>query len=443
MDYDSSVPLPPHSVDAERAVLGGLLLAPFAWDAIDFLKRDHFYLSQHRRIYETIESMIDRSQTVDAMTVQDAINGDANERAYIAGLALSVVSVANIRRYAEIVRDRWLLREVQRIATTAASDAYGVGADAREIAEHAEAGFLNVLDDKKGGEEIGFGDAVKRHIETEDAPAAAVLPTGLSNLDRLLTGGGLKPGQLVIIAARPGMGKSALAFNIAERVARDRVVAGFTMEMSADELAGRAVKYHTRLLGGRDEAALHLMSLQDTLRIDSGTASVTHIRVRCTRMKRQRGLGLIVVDYLQLMDSRGETREQEIAKLSRGLKAVAMELAVPVIAVAQINRGVEQRQDKRPMLSDLRESGAVEQDADIVIMLYRDEYYVQDSPWRGIAEVIVRKQRGGPTGTAYLSFEPEVTRFHDYSGPIPKDAPAAPRGGKVVTPDFKSRASGE
>jgi len=439
VDYADPL-LPPHSDDAERSVLGGLLLAPWAWDQIDFLRASYFYVSQHRRIYSAIESLVDRGQQVDALTVQDALGSDGEERAYIGGLAISLPSVTHIRRYAEIVRDRWLLREVQRTATEAASAAYGVGADAKAIAEAAEAGFLSILTDQRGGEEIGFDEAVRRAVEIMETPAEAAIPTGLHNVDRMLKGGGLRPGQLVIIAGRPSMGKSALAGQICERVSEAGMVALFTLEMGAAEVAERSVTYHASLQD-RDAAALHCMKFK--VRVDDTPAvTLAHVRLRSTRMKRKYGLVMIVVDYLQLMESKGDNREQEIARLSRGLKALAKSLHVPVIAVSQLNRGVENRQDKRPALSDLRESGQLEQDADVVMMLYRHDYYEPSTPFRGVTECAIKKQRGGATGTALLMFQPEVTRFHDYQGPY-ATTDSAPKGGKVVTPDFKSRAAGE
>lgn len=430
--------LPPHSVEAERHVLGGLLLASWAWDSIDFLKVSHFYLSQHRRIYSVIEALIDRGHQVDVLTVQEAIGTDEPEdKPYISELALSTPSAANIRRYAEIVRDRWLLREVQVIATQAASDAYGVGADPRAIAESAETGFLNVLEYQKGGEEIGFAEAVKQAVDIMDAPQEAAIPTGLQNLDRLLKGGGLKAGQLIIIAGRPSMGKSAIAGQISERVSESGMVALFTLEMAAHEIAERSITYH-RSLTDRDSAALHCMKFR--IRVDDTPAvTLSHVRLRATRIKRKYGLALIVVDYLQLMESRGDNREQEIARLSRGLKAIAKTLNVPVIAVSQLNRGVENRTDKRPALSDLRESGQLEQDADVVMLLYRHDYYEPSTQYRGVTECAIKKQRGGATGTALLLFQPEVTRFHDYDGAY---QPEQQKPSKNVF-DFKSKQAGD
>lgn len=432
---------PPQAIEAEQSVIGGLLLVPQAFDRIDFLKPEHFYRQDHRRIFECIVGMMERNREVDVFTVADELELNEEERGYVGALSANIPSAANIAAYARIVRERWMLRQVIAITTEAAGSAYSPVADPKEIAEGAEAAFLTVLDESKGGEEIGFDDAVKRAVDARDEPAKAVIPTGLANVDRMLKGGGLKGGQLVIIAGRPSMGKSSLAGQIAERVSLKDWVAFFTLEMSAQEIAERSIAYHESL-SSFDFAVLHCMDFK--MRIDDSPAiTIGHIRLRARRIKRKHGLALIVVDYLQLMEAKGENREQQVASLSRGLKAIAKELHVPVIAVAQINRGVENRNDKRPLLSDLRESGSVEQDADIVLMLYREDYYHADTQAKGVAEAIIRKQRGGQTGTAYLMFTPETTRFHDYEGAPRYTEPTAPRGGKVVTPDFKSRSAGD
>jgi len=439
---DSHVELtrtPPCAIDAEQSVIGGLLLVPQAYDRIDFLKGEHFYRRDHRLIFECISGMIDRGHQVDALTVGDALAGQDVERAYLGQLSANIPSAANIVAYAKLVKERWMLRQVIAITTQATSEAFTAGANPKEIAEAAETAFLAVLDETKGGEEIGFDDAVTRAVDARDAPAESVLPTGLHNLDRMLKGGGLKGGHLVIVAGRPSAGKSALAGQIAERVAHDKWVAMFTLEMSAAELAERSIAWHESQTD-YPAAVMHCMNFK--MRIDDAPAvTIGHIRLRARRIKRRYGLALIVIDYLQLMEAKGENREQQVASLSRGLKAVAKELNVPVIAVAQINRGVESRTDKRPLLSDLRESGSVEQDADIVIMLYRDDYYHPDTTAPGVAEAIIRKQRGGQTGTAYLMFTPETTRFHDYEGRPTYSDPATPKSGKVF--DFKSKQAGD
>lgn len=428
---------PPMSIDAERNVLGMLMLWPDAYDRVDFLKPAMFFNLTHRKVYGHITAAAEQGQTIDALLISERM---PEERAYISELLTNCHSPSSIVRHAELVREKARLREIIAAAIEVQDSAYQ-GGDPREIATDAETRFLSILE-TKGGEEASFEQAVKSAIDERAAPKS-VTPMGLANLDRMLKGGGMKPAQLIIIAGRPSMGKSALAWNIAEHVASRQHVAGFSLEMEAVEIADRAISYHSTLTN-ESEAALHLMNMRLSID-DTPAVTLAHIRLRSRRLKRKHGLGLIVVDYLQLMECKADTREQEISRISRGLKSIAKELQVPVIAVAQLNRGVEGRTDKRPMLSDLRESGSVEQDADVVLMLYRDDYYNEGTMAPGVAEAIIRKQRGGRTGTAYLKFTPETTRFHDYAGPAPMYAPATPLrvSGRVQTVDFKSRGAGE
>lgn len=432
---------PPHSIECEQSVIGGLLLSHGqAYDRIDWLPPESFYGSQNREIYAAIVQMVERGISVDALTVGQHMGVKGEAQAYIGSLAINTPSAANIVRYAELVRDRWQLRRVIAIATEAQDKAYQERASGKEIAEEAEQSFLNVLSTSTG-EEVSFETAVRQAIADLEEPASRIVKTGLNNLDRKLAGGGLRGGQLIVIAGRPGMGKSAFAFQIAEHVAHEESVAGFTLEMQAREVAGRSLAYHEGL-SDRLTAAQRLIDLR--LRLDDTPAvTVGHIRLRCRRIQRKHGLSLVVIDYLQLMRGAGENRTQEIGSISRGLKALAKELDVPVILLSQLNRNVEARTDRRPIMADLRESGDIEQDADIILMLYRDEEYRADSEWKGLCEVLIRKQRGGPTGSCVLTFKPEVTRFGDYAGSIPNSGPIVPKGGKVMTPDFRSRAAGD
>ncbi len=429
---------PPHSMECEQSVIGGLLLSHgLAYDRIDWLPPEAFYSSQNREIYTAIVQMVERGLTVDALTVGEHMRVKGADQAYIGSLALNTPSAANITRYAELVRDKWQLRRVIAIATEAQDKAYQDRASGKEIAEQAEQSFLNVLSTSTG-EEVSFEVAVRQAIADLEEPSRRIVKTGLNNLDRKLAGGGVKGGQLIVIAGRPGMGKSAFAFQIAENVAREETVAAFTLEMQSREVAGRALAYHESLTD-RLTAAQRLIDLK--LRLDDTPAvTVGHIRLRCRRIQRKYGLSLVVVDYLQLMRGIGENRTQEVGSISRGLKALAKELDVPVILLSQLNRNVESRTDRRPIMADLRESGDVEQDADVILMLYRDEYYHEDGPWKGLCEVLIRKQRGGPTGTTVLTFRPEITRFGDYSGSIPSNT-FVPKGGKVVTPHFGTRGN--
>lgn len=434
----SQLRLPPHDTQSEQAVIGALLLSHGqAYDRIDWLPPEAFYVSSHRNIYAAIVKMVESGIQVDAVTVSEYMKGDSDTRTYIQEISLNTPSAANIQRYAEIVRDRWQRRRVIATATEAADKAFDTGSDAKALAEHAEQSFLQILSNQTG-EEVSFEQAIKKAMADRDDPVS-VVPTKLRNLDFKLSGGGFRRGHLVVIAGRPSMGKTALALQIAEHVAQDETVAVFSLEMQHGELAERALRYHENLTD-TITAASRLLDLK--MRIDDTPAvSVGHIRLRCRRIQRKHGLSLVVVDYLQLMRGTGENRTQEIGSISRALKALAKELDVPVVLLSQLNRGVESRPDKHPIMSDLRESGDIEQDADVILMLYRDEYYHEGSPWTGLCEVLIRKQRGGPTGSTVLTFKPEVTRFADYSGPTPSMAPAAPRGGKVVTPAFGTRGN--
>jgi replicative DNA helicase len=434
-------------VEVEQSVLGALLLDNSAWDRIvDLVGENDFYRSDHRLIFRHIALLIEENKAADALTVAEGLErgGDlaaVGGQTYIGSLPLNTPSAAGIHRYAEIVRDRARLRRLQAAASDVLEKAQAPGADSRVIAEDAEAAFLSVLDaDFRTGEPLSFASAIAQAIDARDAQRGEVVPTGFARLDRKLKSGGFEPGQLVIVAGRPGMAKTALVANLAEHRARTHPVIFFTMEMSARELADRSLSYHESLLP-RDEAAMHLMGLH--LIIDETPAiTISHMRLRCRRMKRKHGLSLIVVDYLQLMRGKGENRTQEIGSISRGLKALAKEFNAPIIAVAQINRGVENRTDRRPLLSDLRESGDIEADADIVMMLYRDDYYDRESAATGIAEVIVRKQRNGPMGTVFLRFQAELTRFHTYEGDAPRSTSSSKRSATNFS-EYKSHAAGE
>jgi replicative DNA helicase len=429
----------PQAIESEQSVLGALLLDPNSYDRIEWLPAEAFYRADHKAIYASIVSMVEAGRPVDALLVGDELRSKGQELgSYLGDLGANTPGSANIKRHAELVHERYLLRSVMGAAAEITSKAATHGVNPRALAEEAEASFLNILDTRKGGDEVSFARAIAEAMQAREAPEQSVIPTGFVNLDRMLKGGGLKPGQLVIVAGRSSMGKSALAQNIAEHCRK--TVAYFTLEMTRAEVAERSIKYHESLVG-IDEAVKRASAFP--MLIDETPAiTLGHLRLRARRIRRKHGLGLVVVDYLQLMKGDGENRTQEIGSLSRGLKAVAKEMQVPVIAVAQINRGVEQRNDKRPMLSDLRESGDIENDADIVLMVYRDDYYNPDSPAKGLAEVIVRKQRNGPVGTCAMRFNGETTRFHAYDGEIPKAAEQA-KSGKVVMRDFKSRAAGE
>lgn len=439
------IKLPPHSVEAEQSVLGGLLLEASALDKItDLVTPDDFYRQEHRLIYRQIVRLSEQAKPVDVITVAEALEiaGELDKVGglpYLGGLAQNVPSAANIRRYGEIVRERSIMRKLAEVGTDIASSAYNpTGRDAAQLLDEAESKVFEIAEAGSKGKQ-GFismppllSQVVER-IETlyaRDNPSDITgTATGFTDLDRMTSG--LQAGDLIIVAGRPSMGKTALAINIAENVAMDSKlpVAIFSMEMGATQLAMRMLgsvgklNQHdlrtgrlqdddwgrlTHALGRLNDAPIHID--------ESAALSSLDLRARSRRLHRQNnGLGLIVIDYLQLMSSNAgkasENRATEISEISRSLKALAKELHVPVIALSQLNRSLEQRPNKRPVMSDLRESGAIEQDADLILFIYRDEVYNSDSPDKGKAEIIIGKQRNGPIGKVELAFRGEYTRF--------------------------------
>ncbi len=434
--------IPPHSLEAEASVLGGLLLDNSAWDRVgDMLTDQDFYRFEHRLIFAAISTLINGSRPADVITVYENLQalGKADEAgglAYLNSLAQYVPSASNIRRYAEIVRERSILRKLVSVSDEIATHAFNTqGREVAQILDEAEQKIFSI------GEE---GSRMKQGFQSMDSLVVELLdrveemsqnpnditgvPTGFYDFDRMTSG--LQPGDLIVLAARPSMGKTALAINIAEHVALHEglPVAVFSMEMGASQLAIRIVGSigridQSRLRTGKlsaDEWPRLTESIEKlrnvSLHIDE-TPGLTpsELRANARRLARQCGkLGLIVVDYLQLMSgssSDGDNRATEIGEISRGLKMLAKELQCPVIALSQLNRSVETRTDKRPMMSDLRESGAIEQDADVIMFIYRDDYYNKDSKEPGVAEVIIGKQRNGPTGTVKLAFLKPITKF--------------------------------
>ncbi|MFE8645446.1 replicative DNA helicase [Sphingomonas sp. NCPPB 2930] len=435
--------IPPHSIEAESSVLGGLLLDNGAWDRVgDLLKDDNFYRYEHKLIYGAIGALINASKPADVITVFEHLQsqGKAEEMGglvYLNQLAQYVPSAANIRRYAEIVRERGILRKLVTASDEIATNAFNPqGRPVAKILDEAEQKIFNIGEEgsrmKQGFQSMDtlVVELLDRVQEMADNPNDITgVPTGFIDLDRMTSG--LQAGDMVVLAARPSMGKTAFAVNIAEHVALNEglPVAVFSMEMGASQLAVRIVGS----IGRIDQGHLRTGKLTDdewprlteaierlrtvSLHIDE-TPGLTpsELRANARRLARQCGkLGLIVVDYLQLMSgsssSGSDNRATELGEISRGLKMLAKELQCPVIALSQLNRSVEQRTDKRPMMSDLRESGAIEQDADIIMFIYRDDYYNKDSKEPGVAEVIIGKQRNGPTGTVKLAFLKPLTRF--------------------------------
>ena len=443
------IKLPPHSVEAEQSVLGGLLLDNAAWDKIaDMIGESDFYRADHRLIYRHISKLVSSSRPADVITVSESLESTKEldgigGLAYLGALSQNTPTAANIRRYAEIVRDRAVMRKLAEVGTEIAETAYNpMGKEAGQLLDEAESKVFAISEEGARGKQ-GFMDmqplltqVVERidMLYNRDNPSDVTgVPTGFPDLDRMTSG--LQPGDLVIVAGRPSMGKTSLALNMAEHVALESglPVGVFSMEMGASQLVMRMLgsvgkldqhKVRTGRLADEDWRKLTdaVGRLNDApIHIDETAAlNSLELRARARRLHRQYGkLGLIVVDYLQLMSAstQGENRATEISEISRGLKALAKELNVPVVALSQLNRSLEQRPNKRPVMSDLRESGAIEQDADLILFIYRDEVYNPDSTEKGKAEVIIGKQRNGPIGTVTLVFQGEYTRFANFADP--------------------------
>jgi replicative DNA helicase len=442
--------VPPHSTEAEQSVLGGLLIDNLAWDkAGDVVTEGDFYRFEHREIFNAIAQLMNASKPADVITVFEQLQSSGKAEAvgglaYLNALAQSVPSAANLRRYAEIVRERSVLRKLISASDEIATNAFNPqGRAVAQILDEAEGKIFKIGEEGSRNKQ-GFISISQLAVELIDrvtelyengAEEVTGVRTGFFDMDRMTAG--LQKGDLIILAARPSMGKTAFALNIAENVAVQEglPVLVFSMEMGASQLALRMVGS----IGRIDQSGLRTGRIKDdewgrlTEAVDKLSKAPLYIdetpglnpaelRARARRMARQYGgtLGLIVIDYLQLMSgtskSEGENRATELSEISRGMKALAKELQCPVIALSQLNRSVETRTDKRPMMSDLRESGAIEQDADIIMFIYRDEYYNKpDGPTPtkepGVAEIIIGKQRNGPVGTVKLAFIKPLTKF--------------------------------
>ncbi|PKO26257.1 MAG: replicative DNA helicase [Betaproteobacteria bacterium HGW-Betaproteobacteria-8] len=448
-DTLESLKLPPHSVEAEQSVLGGLLLENEALDKVaDILSSGDFYRHDHRLIFEHIAKLIEHNKPADIVTVAESLDNAAELSAvgglaYLGALAQNTPSAANIRRYAEIVRERAVMRKLVEVGSGIAESAYNPqGRDAQQLLDEAESRIFQIAEGGKRSSE-GFldikvllpqvADRIDQLFQRDNQSEVTGIPTGYTDLDSMTSG--LQPGDLIIVAGRPSMGKTAFSLNIAENVALDTglPVAVFSMEMGATQLAtrmigsvGRLDQHRMRTGRLEDEDWVRLTTALGRLNeapifIDEGAGlNSFDVRARARRLHRQTGkLGLIVIDYLQLMSGatgrQSENRATEISEISRSLKSLAKELDVPVIALSQLNRSLEQRPDKRPVMSDLRESGAIEQDADLILFIYRDQVYNPDSPDKGTAEIIVAKQRNGPIGRVRLTFLGEHTRFENFT----------------------------
>ena len=438
--------MPPHSVEAEQSVLGGLLLDSAAWDNVaDVVRSEDFYRPDHSLIFEAIGALAAQGKPSDVVTVSEQLErigklDSVGGLGYLGTLARDTPTAANIKAYADIVRERSLLRNLALAGNEISSSVYAnEGETARELVDKAESRVFEIA-------EAGFRGKLEGAVSIQTLMPHLIdqiddwhanpnklrgLATGFDQFDKLT--GGLRPGDLVIVAGRPSMGKTTFAVNMAEHAALKEDIKApviiFSMEMPAEQLM-------TRMLSSIGRVPLNnirsgQISDDDWPRITGAAGQLsgskifidetpaltpTELRARARRVKREHGLGLVVVDYLQLMQVPGtkENRATEIAEISRGLKALAKELKVPVIALSQLNRGVEQRENKKPVMSDLRESGAIEQDADMILMIYREEVYDKNTTKRGMAEIELAKHRNGETGTLVLTFQGQYSRFINF-----------------------------
>jgi len=436
--------LPPFSIEAEQAVLGGLMLDNNAWDKVaDVVTENDFYRRDHRLIFRAIATLANEAQPCDAVTLSEWLDSqnelhNVGGLSYLGSLANSTPSAANIKAYAEIVRERAVMRQLITVANEISNSAYNPeGRSSAALLEEAEQRVFEIADKGARGRTgyIGIKHLLTKAVDTIDklfqldSPITGV-PTGFTDFDEQTAG--LQKSDLVIIAGRPSMGKTTFAMNIVENAAIKHKIptAVFSMEMPGESLAMRMMsslghidqhKIRTGKLGDEDwprlTSAVGILSEAPIYIDDTPAMTPGELRARARRIAREHGLGLIVIDYLQLMQMPSASRENratEISEISRNLKALAKELNVPVVALSQLNRSLEQRPNKRPVMSDLRESGAIEQDADVIVFIYRDEVYNEDTPDKGIAEIIVGKQRNGPIGTTRLTFVGRHTKFENY-----------------------------
>jgi len=445
--------VPPQSVDAEESVLGAILLDNTAIDRVTgVLQPDDFYRESHRKIYRAMQVLADRSEPADLVTLGEVLRGrgeltDVGGAAYLAELAERVPTAANVAYYAKLVRDKAVLRNLITTATSIAERGYA-GQEVKELLDRAEQEIFALSDREVRPAFVRLDGLLNSTFDTierlfENKQAVTGVTTGFADLDRLTAG--LQPSDLVIVAGRPSMGKTALCMNIAENAAlkADAGVAIFSLEMSKEQLAMRMLcsQAHVDLkrvrtghlndaeFGELAKAAANLSEAKIFID-DTPALTVLELRAKARRLSRDptANLKLVIVDYLQLMrSSEGkDSREQEISEISRSLKALAKELHLPVLALSQLNRQVENRHPPKPRLADLRESGAIEQDADVIAFIYREEVYDEDTPRKGIAEIIVAKQRNGPLGNVDLAFLREYTRFENY-----EMAPEEPAAGRL------------
>ncbi|MHA6260963.1 replicative DNA helicase [Sporosarcina sp. CAU 1771] len=430
--------VPPHNNEAEQSVIGAIFLEPLALiTAAEVLIPDDFYRTAHKKIFNTMILLSDKGQAIDVVTVTEELSAkkeleDVGGISYLTEIANSVPTAANIIHYAKIVEEKSLLRRLIRVATTIVEDGYTREDEVEALLSEAEKKMMEVANRKNAGDFRHIKDVLVETydnielLHTQKGDVTGV-PTGFRDLDKITAG--FQPNDLIIVAARPSVGKTAFALNVAQNVATktDTNVAIFSLEMGAEQLVMRmlcaegnidAQVLRTGALQAEDwrklTMAMGSLSHAGIFIDDSSGIRVNEIRSKCRRLQQEHGLGMIIIDYLQLIQGSGgsnDNRQQEVSEISRSLKGLARELKLPVIALSQLSRGVEQRQDKRPMMSDLRESGSIEQDADIVSFLYREDYYDKETENENMIEIIIAKQRNGPTGTVTLAFAKEYNKF--------------------------------
>jgi replicative DNA helicase len=431
--------VPPQQIEAEQSVLGGILLDnEGVAAALEVLKGDEFYRSNHRSIFRAVEHLFEHNQPIDLITVTELLAErkeleNIGGATYLASLLETVPSASNVAAYAKIVSEKALLRRLIQIAAEITSWCYGGGKSVEEVLDQAEAAIFSIAEKRIRTSYFPIKEVVKKSIQIieqlyERRELITGVPSHYRDLDKLTAG--VPPAGLIIIAGRPSMGKTALALNIARNVALEsRIPVGiFSLEMSKEQLAMRLLCAEARVNSQKIRSGF--MSKQECVKLitaagvfndapicidDTPAISTLELRAKARRMKANQGVGMIMVDYLQLMRTResAERREQEISEISRSLKAMAKEMNIPIVALSQLNREVEKRSDRKPLLSDLRESGAIEQDADVIAFIYRDEVYNQNSSAAGTAEILIRKQRNGPTGEVRLAYISDYTRFEN------------------------------
>jgi replicative DNA helicase len=448
--------IPPHNLEAEQSILGGLMIDPFAWDLVSaIITEDDFYKVAHRKIYNTITQLYAKSQPVDIITVSNSLTDSRDLEAiggtnYLAEVMNATPTAAHIETYSKIVHEKALLRKLIHISGEIIEKSYGESYETVEaFLDEVEGQIFNIAEKKNTAGLVGAAELIKESINrltelAERKSDVTGIATGFTHMDKMTSG--FQPGELIIIAARPSMGKTAFSLNIAQHVVlrEKKSLAYFSVEMGKEQMMMRLLASEARvnlsdlrngaladnawprLIDKASQMAEARLFIDDTSGI-----SPFEIRAKCRRMKAQHGLDMIMIDYLQLMDlkQKVESRERAVSEISKALKGIAKELGVPVIALAQLNRGVEGRSDRRPMLSDLRESGSIEQDADVIMMIYREDYYDRENPEiKGLSEIIIGKQRNGPVGTIKLKWESNIGRFSNLeqgSGEHPLPPPPA------------------